>query len=138
LGAALQAGGGNEVRAYGLNIRRRSAARRIAFEALQLSHETPPLTCWAVCGAGGGIFSTFSGCFGNGIGSGVAVSSGGCSTIVSSGGFSLGRSVMPKLHVPASGALDLEVINAAIILDKDKPNSVFHPGGTTIVIHAHL
>jgi superoxide dismutase, Cu-Zn family len=43
---------------------------------------------------------------------------------------------MPNLHVPASGALDLEVLNASITLDKDKPNSVFHPGGTAIVIHA--
>jgi superoxide dismutase, Cu-Zn family len=43
---------------------------------------------------------------------------------------------MPNLHVPASGALDLEVVNAAITLDKDKPNSVFHPGGTAIVVHA--
>ena len=39
-------------------------------------------------------------------------------------------------HVPASGALDLEVLNASITLDTDKPNSVFHPGGTAIVIHA--
>jgi ATP-dependent DNA helicase RecG len=29
-----------------------------------------------------------------------------------------------------------KVLNAAITLDKDKPNSVFHPGGTAIVIHA--
>jgi Cu-Zn family superoxide dismutase len=43
---------------------------------------------------------------------------------------------MPNLHVPASGAIDLEVLNAAITLDKDKPNSVFRPGGTAIVIHA--
>ncbi len=43
---------------------------------------------------------------------------------------------MPNLHVPASGALDLEVLNTAITLEKDKPNSVFHPGGTAIVIHA--
>ena len=43
---------------------------------------------------------------------------------------------MPNLHVPASGALDLEVLNASITLDKDKTNSVFHPGGTAIVIHA--
>ena len=43
---------------------------------------------------------------------------------------------MPNLHVPASGALDLEVLNASITLDKDKPNSVFHPGGTAIVIHS--
>ena len=43
---------------------------------------------------------------------------------------------MPNLHVPASGALDLEVLNTSITLEKDKPNSVFHPGGTAIVIHA--
>ena len=43
---------------------------------------------------------------------------------------------MPNLHVPASGALDLEVLNASITLDKDKANSAFHPGGTAIVIHA--
>jgi Cu-Zn family superoxide dismutase len=43
---------------------------------------------------------------------------------------------MPNLHVPASGVLDLEVLNTSITLDKDKPNSVFHPGGTAIVIHA--
>jgi superoxide dismutase, Cu-Zn family len=43
---------------------------------------------------------------------------------------------MPNLHVPASASLDLEVVNAAITLEKDKPNSVFHPGGTAIVIHA--
>jgi Cu-Zn family superoxide dismutase len=43
---------------------------------------------------------------------------------------------MPNLHVPVSGALDLEVLNVSITLDKDKPNSVFHPGGTAIVIHA--
>ena len=41
---------------------------------------------------------------------------------------------MPNLHVPVSGTLDLEVLNASITLDKDKPNSVFHPGGTAIVI----
>jgi Cu-Zn family superoxide dismutase len=43
---------------------------------------------------------------------------------------------MPNLHVPASGVLDLEVLNTSITLDKDKPNSVFQPGGTAIVIHA--
>ncbi len=43
---------------------------------------------------------------------------------------------MPNLHVPASGALDLEVLNAAITLEEDKPNPVFHPDGTAIVIHA--
>jgi superoxide dismutase, Cu-Zn family len=43
---------------------------------------------------------------------------------------------MPNLHVPASGSLDVEVLNIAITLEKDKPNSLFHPGGTAIVIHA--
>jgi Cu-Zn family superoxide dismutase len=43
---------------------------------------------------------------------------------------------MPNLHVPASGALDLEVLNTSITLEKENANSVFHPGGTAIVIHA--
>ncbi len=34
------------------------------------------------------------------------------------------------------GKLVIEVLNAAVTLDKGKPNSVFHPGGTAIVIHA--
>jgi hypothetical protein len=36
---------------------------------------------------------------------------------------------MPNLHIPPSGALSVEVINAAITLDKDKFNSVFHKIG---------
>ena len=43
---------------------------------------------------------------------------------------------MPNLHVPANGELGIEILNAGITLDKGKPNSVFHPGGTAIVIHA--
>jgi superoxide dismutase, Cu-Zn family len=43
---------------------------------------------------------------------------------------------MPNLHIPAHGSLDVEVLNTAVTLDKDKPNSVFHPGGTAVVIHA--
>jgi Cu-Zn family superoxide dismutase len=43
---------------------------------------------------------------------------------------------MPNLHIPQSGDLIVEVLNAAITLDKGKPNSVYHPGGTAIVIHA--
>jgi Cu-Zn family superoxide dismutase len=43
---------------------------------------------------------------------------------------------MPNLHVPASGTLDVEILNAAVTLDKGKPNSLFHPGGTAVVIHA--
>jgi superoxide dismutase, Cu-Zn family len=43
---------------------------------------------------------------------------------------------MPNLHIPKNGELEVEVINAAITLDKGKPNSVFHPGGTSVVLHA--
>lgn len=43
---------------------------------------------------------------------------------------------MPNLHVPASGELMVEVMNAAITLDKGKPNSVFQGAGTAVVIHA--
>jgi Cu-Zn family superoxide dismutase len=42
---------------------------------------------------------------------------------------------MPNLHIPSSGALEIEVLNTAITLDKGKPNSVFHQGGTAAVIH---
>jgi Cu-Zn family superoxide dismutase len=43
---------------------------------------------------------------------------------------------MPNLHVPSSGMLQVEILNAAVTLEKGKPNSVFHSGGTAIVIHA--
>jgi superoxide dismutase, Cu-Zn family len=43
---------------------------------------------------------------------------------------------MPNLHIPASGALEVEVLNAAVTLEKGKPNSVFQKEGTAIVIHA--
>jgi superoxide dismutase, Cu-Zn family len=43
---------------------------------------------------------------------------------------------MPNLHIPADGSLEVEVLNTAVTFDKDKPNSVFHPGGTSVVIHA--
>jgi Cu-Zn family superoxide dismutase len=43
---------------------------------------------------------------------------------------------MPNLHIPASGELVIEVLNAAITLDKGKPNSVYQSGGTAVVIHA--
>jgi Cu-Zn family superoxide dismutase len=43
---------------------------------------------------------------------------------------------MPNLHIPASGALQVEVINSAITLEKGKPNSVFGPDGTALIIHA--
>jgi Cu-Zn family superoxide dismutase len=43
---------------------------------------------------------------------------------------------MPNLHVPSSGVLVIEILNAAVTLEKGKPNSLFHDGGTSIVIHA--
>ena len=42
---------------------------------------------------------------------------------------------MPNLHVPQSGELMVEVVNAAITLEKGKPNSVFKPDGTAVIIH---
>jgi Cu-Zn family superoxide dismutase len=43
---------------------------------------------------------------------------------------------MPNLHIPASGELTVEIVNSAITLEKGKPNSVFHEGGTALIIHA--
>jgi Cu-Zn family superoxide dismutase len=43
---------------------------------------------------------------------------------------------MPNLHIPAGGELAVEVLNAAVTLDKGKPNSLFGPDGTALVIHA--
>jgi Cu-Zn family superoxide dismutase len=43
---------------------------------------------------------------------------------------------MPNLHVPQNGALEVEVINAAITLDRNKPYSIFRPEGTSVVIHS--
>jgi len=43
---------------------------------------------------------------------------------------------LPNLHVPASGELTVEVLNAAVTLEKGKANSLFGPGGTALVIHA--
>src|SRR5687767_3962732 len=43
---------------------------------------------------------------------------------------------MPNLHVPQGGDLKVEVLNAAITLEKGKPNSVFDTDGSSIVIHA--
>jgi Cu-Zn family superoxide dismutase len=43
---------------------------------------------------------------------------------------------MPNLTIPASGALSVDVVNDAVTLAKDKPNSVFKPDGTALVIHA--
>jgi superoxide dismutase, Cu-Zn family len=43
---------------------------------------------------------------------------------------------MPNLHIPSDGNLAIEVVNAAVTLDKDKPNSLFKPEGTALIIHA--
>lgn len=42
---------------------------------------------------------------------------------------------MPNLHIPPTGSLDVELINTAMTIDMGKPNSVFHPEGTAVVIH---
>lgn len=43
---------------------------------------------------------------------------------------------MPNLHVPDSGNLTIEVMNAAVTLEKGEPNSLFDDDGSAIVIHA--
>ena len=43
---------------------------------------------------------------------------------------------MPNLHIPQSGELTVEVLNAAVTLEKGKPNSLFDNDGSSIVIHA--
>src|ERR1700724_3377659 len=43
---------------------------------------------------------------------------------------------MPNLHIPSTGSLEVELVNAAITIDTDKPKHVFHPGGTAVMIHS--
>ncbi len=43
---------------------------------------------------------------------------------------------MPNLHMPENRELTVEVMNTAVTLDKDKPNSVLDADGSAIVIHA--
>ncbi|MFA6267588.1 MAG: superoxide dismutase family protein [Pseudolabrys sp.] len=43
---------------------------------------------------------------------------------------------MPNLHIPQSGDLTVEVLNAGITLEKDKPNSVYDADGSALIIHA--
>jgi Cu-Zn family superoxide dismutase len=43
---------------------------------------------------------------------------------------------MPNLHIPQSGDLTIEVLNASVTLDKGKPNSLFDNDGSALVIHA--
>jgi len=43
---------------------------------------------------------------------------------------------MPNIHIPAGGELVIEVLNAAVTLEKGKANSLFGPEGTALIIHA--
>ncbi|MBS0247889.1 MAG: superoxide dismutase family protein [Proteobacteria bacterium] len=43
---------------------------------------------------------------------------------------------MPNLHIPQSGDLSVEVLNAAVTLEKGKPNSLLDADGSALVIHA--
>ena len=43
---------------------------------------------------------------------------------------------MPNLHIPPSGSLEVELVDTAITIDSVKPNSVFHPDGTAVVIYS--
>jgi Cu-Zn family superoxide dismutase len=43
---------------------------------------------------------------------------------------------MPNLHIPTSGELVVEVLNGAVTLEKGRPNSLFGPDGTALIIHA--
>jgi Cu-Zn family superoxide dismutase len=43
---------------------------------------------------------------------------------------------MPNLHIPADGTLSVEVVNAAVTLEKGKPNSLYGSNGTALIIHA--
>jgi Cu-Zn family superoxide dismutase len=54
--------------------------------------------------------------------------------LMASGGHHAGD--LPNLHVPASGEIVVEVLNPAVTLEKGKPNSLFGPQGTALVIHA--
>ena len=44
---------------------------------------------------------------------------------------------MPNIHVPESGAMTVEVLNANISLDEGAPEAVFDDDGTSIVVHAN-
>jgi Cu-Zn family superoxide dismutase len=43
---------------------------------------------------------------------------------------------MPNLHIPADGMLSVEVVNDTVTLEKGKPNSLYGPNGTALIIHA--
>ena len=39
-------------------------------------------------------------------------------------------------NAPSDGALSIEVVNASVTLEKGKPNSLYGPNGTALIIHA--
>ena len=39
-----------------------------------------------------------------------------------------------NLHIPPSGSLEVELVDTAITIDSVKPNLVFHPDGTAVVV----
>jgi Cu-Zn family superoxide dismutase len=43
---------------------------------------------------------------------------------------------LPNLHVPQSGELTVEILAAAVTLEKGKPNSLFDNDGSSLVVHA--
>jgi len=43
---------------------------------------------------------------------------------------------LPNLHVPAGGALVVEVLNREVTLEKGKPSSLLGGQGTALVVHA--
>jgi Cu-Zn family superoxide dismutase len=43
---------------------------------------------------------------------------------------------MPNIHVPESGTLTIEVLNANVSLEEDAPETLFDEDGTAVVIHA--
>jgi Cu-Zn family superoxide dismutase len=43
---------------------------------------------------------------------------------------------MSNLHIPSDGALAIEVVNASVTLEKGKPNSLYGPNGTALIVHA--
>jgi superoxide dismutase, Cu-Zn family len=43
---------------------------------------------------------------------------------------------LPNLHVPQSGELTVEILAAAVTLEKGKPNSLFDNDGSSLIVHA--
>ena len=43
---------------------------------------------------------------------------------------------MPNIHVPDTGALTIEVLNASVTLEEGAPETLFDDNGTALMIHA--